>query len=230
MRKNHLLKTILMMAVLVGVVVYMNAFVVYNDIPPAFDSPANGAMETMTIEGTSFFLKSNADVFLLLNEVEVGYPDHLNFTNAQTLTDSAITKLETAREKYLEIITVGSGTAYVSAMMDRLTTFDYKGFTQDRELNGEIMTKLQVYLVKGDIMGLYEKNIENIDRILQLLYGIHTQLTEGAYPSIDSFWSLLQQYSDAILLGNYASMVFNTNLPSNLQRDRNQPFLQRREE
>jgi len=70
------------------------------------------------------------------------------------------------------------------------------------------MAELKSYLLNGDIDGLYAKNIENIDGILQRLYSIRSLLSESKQPTISSFWSLLHQYTDAILLGNYASMTF----------------------
>jgi hypothetical protein len=209
MRKKHLLKTALTLTMLIGVAVYVNAFVAYNDIPPIFETNKSAAMETLTVSGTSFFLKSNADVFLLLNEVEVGYPNNLNFSQALSYVDSAIYKLDMAKNKYLLIIKQGENIHYVSKMVDRLQTFDYTGFATNRNLNNDVMTRVQGYLANGDIIGLYRKNIANIDTILILLNEIRYMLTTGVHPDMNKFWSLLQQYSDAILLGNYATVVFN---------------------
>jgi hypothetical protein len=71
------------------------------------------------------------------------------------------------------------------------------------------MTRVQGYLSKGDIIGLYHQNIANIDSILILLNEIRGTLSNGNHPEMNKFWTLLQQYSDAILLGNYATVVFN---------------------
>ncbi len=209
MKRNQWFKHGVTLMIVVASVAYLNAFVVFNDIPPGFKSRSIQAMESQTIEGTSSFLKSNADVFLLLNEVEIGYPNNLNFSYALSLTESAISKLEQARARYQEIISLTQDSSYADDRVERLRQFNYTQFARDNNLNGEVMKGLQKYLVKGDIVGLYAKNIANMNNILRLLGEIKTQLNEGTPPPISSFWSLLQHYSDAILLGNYATIVFN---------------------
>lgn len=208
MRKNRVLKTIISVLTVVTAVTYLNAFIVWNDIPPVFRTTETQLLEELTVEGTSFFLQSNADAFLLLNEVEVGYGNNFDFAYAIELTDSAVRKLENARSKYIRIIAKTEYSAYESHMIKRLKTFDFNRFSRTRQLNGKIMAELKSYLSDGNIDGLYAKNIENIDGILQRLYQIRTLLSEGKQPAISSFWSLLHRYTDAILLGNYASMAF----------------------
>lgn len=209
MKKKQWFRHGVTLVIVVATVAYLNAFVVFNDIPPAFNSRSTQAMESMTIEGTSSFLKSNADVFLLLNEVEIGYPDNLNFANALALTESAIGKLEEARAQYQEIIAVSQGSTYVDSRIKSLRQFNYAQFALQNNLNSEVMKSVQKYLAQGDIVGLYIKNIANMNNILRLLTEIKVQLGEGTTPPISNFWSLLQQYSDSILLGNYATIVFN---------------------
>jgi hypothetical protein len=209
MKKNQFFRHGVAIIIVVATVAYLNAFVVFNDIPPVFNSRSTQAMESMTIDGTSSFLRSNADAFLLLNEVEIGYPSNLNFPYALALTESAIWKLEEARGRYQEIISVSQNSNYEDTRIKRLRRFNYGLFAIKKNLNSDVMKGLQNYLGKGDIMGLYLKNIANMNNILRLLTDIKKQLTAGITPPISSFWSLLQQYSDSILLGNYATMVFN---------------------
>jgi len=208
MRKNQVLRATLAILTVVTAVTYLNAFIVWNDIPPVFETAETQALEELTVEGTSFFLQSNADVFLLLNEVEVGYGRNFDFAYALELADSAVRKLENARSKYIRIISKAEHSSHEKFMIKRLETFDYTRFIETHRLNGQIMAELKSYLLNGDIDGLYAKNIENIDGILQRLYSIRSLLSESKQPTISSFWSLLHQYTDAILLGNYASMTF----------------------
>ena len=209
MKRNQLFKLIAVSIILTSAVAYLHAFVVFNDIYPVFDSPDARNVETLTIDGTSYFLKSNADVFLLLNEVEIGYPNALHFQNALGLTRSALNKLNIARERYLQIINLASGSGYTGHKIQRLNQFNYAGFADSHNLDGKIMKQVELYFKHGDIIGLYRENIKNIDSILLLLGDIETQLSEGTAPPISSFWSLLQQFSSAVILGNYSTMVFN---------------------
>ena len=208
MRKNSVLRTALSILTVVTAVTYLNAFISWNYTPSVFDSTEPQALEELTVEGTSFFLQSNADVFLLLNEVEVGYGKNFDFAYALELTDSAIRKLENARVKYVQIITRTEYSGQERQMVKRLKAFDYNLLSESHRLNRQVMSELKSYLEVGDINGLYAKNIENIDGILERLNNIRSLLSEGKQPAVSSFWSLLQHYSNAILLGNYASMTF----------------------
>jgi hypothetical protein len=208
MKKNSFLRVVFLVVVVVGIVTYINGYIVFNDIPPVYDSAETEVMGNLTVEGTSLFLQSNADVFLLLNEVELGYGKDFDFAHALELTESAVDKLEGAKMKYRQIIARAGSSGYIAGRIRTLKTFNYTKLAETHQLNNEIMLKLKGYLVHGDIRGLYAWNIGNIDFILQKLNHIKSLLLEGKLPTVNTFWSLLHQYSDAILLGNYASMVF----------------------
>ena len=208
MKRNYMLKTAITFMMLIGVVIYVNAFVSFNDIPPAFETSAVKGMESLTIEGTSYFLRSNADVFLLLNQVEVGYPDNLDFVECLSLTDSATRKLKMARDKYSKIMSEGLSSRYSFAMVSRLKQFNYDRHAKIQGLNRELMRKVKLYLGNGDVIGLYTKNIENIDTILTLLNEIKAELDSETVPRIDQFWLLLQQFSDAIFRCNLVTAVY----------------------
>lgn len=192
----------------IAALTYLNAFVAHNDIPPVFGPGEARTMEDMTIEGTSDFLQSNADVFMLLSEVEIGYGGNFQFNRGIELTEAAISKLERSRQKYLELIGRAESASYVPEMISALKKFDYRKFVDSNGLNQQIMAVVKDYLTKGDVRGLYKRHVDSIDSILKQLYDIRTHLTEGNLPAIDAFWSLLQQYSEALLVGNYATMVF----------------------
>jgi hypothetical protein len=59
-------------------------------------------------------------------------------------------------------------------------------------------------------LGIYQKNIANIVGILDSLYFIRDQVKSGNKPDITVVWKLLQQYSEAALFGNYATMMGTT--------------------
>jgi hypothetical protein len=210
MRKSQAFKIIFSIFVAAGVVAYLNAYIVWNSISSAYETTAAETMEDLTIEGTSFFLQSNSDALLLLNEVEVGYGNgkEFDFAYALALTGSAISRLETARGRYMEIMNQARESGYVKRITRGLRSFDYGRLARTHRLNGEIMGAVGNYLRRGNIRGLYAKNIGNIDSILQQLYQVREMLNEGKQPSLDMFWALLHGYSDAMLLGNYATMVF----------------------
>jgi hypothetical protein len=206
--KTHLMQIVVTVIAGIAVLSYLNAYVAHNDIPPVFDSGEVRTMEELTIEGTADFLQSNADVFMLLSEVEVGYSGNFQFIRGIQLTEAAISKLERSRQKYLELIGKAESSAYVPEMIKVLKKFNYRELVESNKLNRQIMATVEDYLTKGEVVGLYRRHIESIDTILEKLYSVRTQLREGNIPVIKIFWSLLHEYSDALLVGNYATMVF----------------------
>jgi hypothetical protein len=206
--RTHLMQIAVTVIAGIAALTYLNAYVAHNDIPPVFGSGEARTMEELTIEGTSDFLQSNADVFMLLSEVEVGYGGNSQFNRSIELTEAAISKLERSRQKYLELIGKAESSAYAPDMIKALKKFNYRKLVESNRLNQQIMATVKGYLTNGDVRGLYRRHIESIDVILGDLYDVRTQLKEGNLPVIDTFWSLLHEYSEALLVGNYATMVF----------------------
>ncbi len=176
---------------------------VYLNDPPPRD------MNDSIIDGTSLFLQANASVNLLLNEVEIAEKETFNFENALLHVNSAIEKLQTAKSEYLKAVDIGRNTALDQDTVNYYKQFDYKGFAQLNQLNGEIMAEVSMFLQKGDINGVVIKNILEIDNILSLLEQIKAQLSNGIKPEIGVFWTLFQKYNSLGLFGNYATLVFN---------------------
>ena len=56
--------------------------------------------------------------------------------------------------------------------------------------------------------GVYKKMLADVDVILADLYAMRETLKKEVQPGLDSCWILLHRYSDAILFGNYVTLVF----------------------
>lgn len=163
----------------------------------------------MSMEAATLFLNSNADTYLLLSEVEKYYNSYFDYSTAMVYAGSATQKLEDAEYIYIKINRAIKKGGVVPEVVAKLAAFDYIGFAEANDLNREIMLEVSYYLISGDIAGLVGKNIDNL-RNIQKLYGkINVSLRQFTRPPIQSFWSLLNQYSRATLFGNYAALVFN---------------------
>jgi hypothetical protein len=209
MKNAKLLKGLVIGLMVIGLFAGLNAFIVLNGIPPCDGMVALGGL---TVDAASNFLQSNANVLLFLNEVEISESNGFNPVRALELVGSAIEKLERARADYAEMVVMsdGPGGPPCDKMMvnGRLGTFDYAGLVAKEGLNKEIMSLAASYLVKGDIAGVYRKVLSDVDVILADLYTMRDTLKKEAQPSLASCWTLLHRYSDAILFGNYVTLVF----------------------
>ncbi len=163
----------------------------------------------LAMEAATLFLNSNADTYMLLGEVEKYYNSFFDFSSALVYAGAAAQKLEDAESIYLDINRTIKKNGILPEIVSRLAIFDYIGFAEANDLNREIMLEVAYYLINGDVAGLMGKNIENLRDIQKLYAKIIQSLRQFSLPSIQLFWSLLNQYSRATLFGNYASLVFN---------------------
>ena len=205
MKNSKLLKGLAIGLMAIGFFVGLNAFIVLNGIPPC---DGMGAIGSLTVDAASNFLQSNADVLLFLNEVEISEYNGFNFVRALELVVSAIEKLEKARADYAQMSTLSDSPCHGMVMSGKLQTFDYGRLVAEEQLNKEIMGLAAAYLVKGDVAGVYKKMLADVDVILADLYAMRETLKKEVQPGLDSCWILLHRYSDAILFGNYVTLVF----------------------
>ncbi len=204
LKKKNFLKIFVVLVVILLAYTYIHAIIALNY--PICDGKSE--QNDLIIEGTSLFLQSNSDVLLLLNEVEVAERMAFDFDYAFKLTESAIFKLEKARVHYLDAINFGKIICDEKGDVESYAKFDYESFAEKNHLNKEIMAEVSELLKKGDVTGVYEKSINDMDSILSTLKEIKKGILIKVKPDIKLFWSLLQQYNILGLYGNYATLVF----------------------
>jgi len=224
MKKKNLLKIFSLIVILLVAYTYVHAIIALNYPPIIYGDKSD--QNDLIIEGTSMFLQSNSDILLLLNEVEIAEIKAFDFDYAFKLTESAIFKLGNARVHYLDAINFkiicdekGEAESYAKfgyesfeernhINAESYAKFDYKLFAKKNHLNKEIMDEVSEFLKKGDVTGVYEKSINDMDSILSTLKEIKKGILMKQKPDIKLFWSLLQKYNILGLYGNYATLVF----------------------
>lgn len=210
MKKNKFFsagKMVLAGLLLATIFTYLHALVLMNGIPPYMGGDGK-AIDSRVIDGTSLFLQSNADAFLLFSEVETGYDANFDYKRSLELTDSAIDKLNQSREHFAQVLAMAVVAEYDKSAIDRLRRFDYQGFAAVNNLLSPVMDRVQESLSKGDIPGVLRQNLVHIDRIILEMKDARKLMEQGIRPPIESIWRMLQEYSSAILYGNYATLVF----------------------
>jgi hypothetical protein len=109
---------------------------------------------------------------------------------------------------FKDIIAVGGEAGYEKNRIGKLKDFSYDQFARDNGLNGETMAKVASYLGKGDVIGFYRCHVGNLENLLNILNHIKEDLSAGKLSENQVLWSLLQQYNNTMMFGNYASLVF----------------------
>jgi hypothetical protein len=188
----------------------IQAFVSANDIVPVFsdeESDKKQQIEYFVVSGTSLFLQSQSYSNLLLNEYELSGNQSFNCTGALGYAEKAISLLENSLNQYTKAKEAGEIIGYNPQKINLFRFFDYERFITDNSLNAVIAQKVQSYMQTGDILGLYQQNIDNLTGILNTLYTIKDNLKKGLKPDIKVFWNLMQQISESSLFGNYSTVI-----------------------
>jgi len=194
---------------LVGVsIFYLNAIVVMNDPYSPFHGRTSVQIGDKITEGASELLQSASEAFLFLNEAELAGINGLNVGAALQRVDLAIARVEQALNLFKDIIAVGKDAGYDEKRIGKLREFSYNQFAKDNELSLETMNKVSAYLGHGNVLGFYRHHVRNLQRLLNTLNRIKTDLLAGKLSENQILWSLLQQYNTTLMFGNYASLVF----------------------
>ena len=89
-----------------------------------------------------------------------------------------------------------------------LKDFSYDQFARDNGLSRETMAQVSAYLSRGNVLGFYRRHARNLQTLLNTLNRIKADLLAGKLSENQVLWSLLQQYNNTMMFGNYASLVF----------------------
>ena len=165
-------------------------------------------LKTYIMESTGYFLASHSDYQDFLNRVEMSDIKGIDYKELRELIYSAIDNMEKAREAYVNLKTAAEKIPYNQEMIDRLMKFDYDGFRIKYGLNEPIFEKLRTFLGRGDIAGIDDAVIANMDSILSRLYELNVSVDKGMVPEVALIWRTNQAYTEAQLFGQYMSEVF----------------------
>lgn len=208
--KNHLFCTMLVVALALIPTILQCAWVGNGaPIPIPIPGGEKSGVEGLIIEGASSFLQSHSDIFLLLKESEMGLKSGFNFSQAQLATDSALAQLKISKENYTIVADVLKNAVYSKETLYQLKTFNYEGLATTRNLNPRIMKRVAEYLIRGDVGGIYQAYVNDMNVMQKNLEGIHENLARNQQPGMEVLRTLFQEYMDFMNFGYYTSLVFD---------------------
>ncbi len=206
--KKRLVKLMLGVVLIAVTIVGLNAVMVLNDPDAPFVGKTSIQIGDMITDSASELLQSAAEAFLFLNEVEIAGRNGLNVNAALQRVDMATARVQQALNLFREIIVSGREAGYEKNRLAKLQSFSYDQFARENGLSTEEMSKVSAYLGRGNVLGFYRRHALNLQNLLGTLQSIRADLLQGKLSENRVLWSLLQQYSNTMIFGNYASMVF----------------------
>lgn len=179
-----------------------------NDIICAFTPGSEKVeIEQDMISAATLYLASKANADLFLMEYERASNSDLDFASALNYAHAALANLEKARAKYARARDLGIKIGYLEYKRQWFQNYNYSKAASDRNMNAVLAAKVSTYLINMDILGIYSENIANVDKIMKTLDEVKGNLEKAQIPPIEVVWRLLNEYSDATLFGNYATIL-----------------------
>jgi hypothetical protein len=175
-----------------------------------YDHPDKPVITENIVSGAMHFIKSKSYADLLLYEYEKSANLSFNFSASLGYIEKSVLELESAKKKYIEALKIGKVIGYNERKVPWFKNFDYAGFIQFSNLDSGVASRVKTYLSSGDVLGIYQHTINNIEDILNTLYLVRERVRTGKKPELTDMWKLLQQYATATLFGNYATMMGST--------------------
>ncbi len=173
---------------------------------------STSTLKTYIVASTGFFLNSHSSYQAFLNRVEMTDLKGADYNEMRELLYNAIDSMKKARAAYARVKRASKKIPYDQVMIDRLQKFDYEGFQAKYGLLEPIFEKVKSLLAKGDIDGLDDATLSNMDSILRLLNQAKAAIKKGQSPDIELLWRINQEYLESQLFGQYMSEVFKANL------------------
>jgi hypothetical protein len=173
------------------------------------DNLENGlSIKSGIIDGAGFFLKSYADSLLFLKEIEWSEPGNVDYKELSNLLGRTMDNIRNANEAYAKLKVMADAAPYSRVFIDKLTSFDYTGFQQDRSFNGTAFAAVKKYLAVGDVRGIFAHMLSAAQRILNMLRDIRASIEAEKFPALSSLWRLNQLFSETMIFGQISAEIF----------------------
>jgi hypothetical protein len=170
--------------------------------------PQEKTIRDYVIEGAGYFLESYSGFLLFLNKVELKELQGLDYNEVQMILNSAIEKMENARDVYTLLKQEADVTPYNPDMIAELMNFDYDGFQEANHLVGPIFKQVESYLEKGNIREIFDAALSHMGKILDIADKIKGKIDGAEFPGLTDLWKLNEACSLSLLFGQYAARVF----------------------
>ena len=190
------------------------SYISCNGSGSGYEAPPGGKgvgfqneIESIIIEGSGYYLQGNSYIQTLLNRIELQDINGIDYPGIQELIKKALENITNARLIYEKLVNKAEATPYNQVVIEKLKSFDYETFRQDKRLNDVVFKKLEGYLSVGDITGTFRHVLFVIKEIEKLLISIQTGMD---FSRIEPFWKINEMCAELSLFGSYTARIFQS--------------------
>ena len=191
--------------ILLNVYSYSRWWCNYSD--NAFDGKIT--IQDYIASGAEYFFDSYSNTILFMKKTESSSFEDLNYEELGTILDRALNSMNLANEAYVELKQAADHTPYNPVVINALKNYNFDGFQESTPVNAEIFTEVKMYLLNGDIRGVYGKILADTDNLIILIKKVKASVVERKFPPLTDVWNLNQAFSNTLLFGGYVSRLFH---------------------
>jgi len=172
------------------------------------DKRMDSTIGQLIVVAGGYYLDSHANLKLLLSQVELSELNGIDYAKARDTLCMAIDKMEMANASYLALINKADGIDYNPVVVNQLKSFDYNRFRKEFNLNPTIFKRVEHFLSKGNVRGVYKDIFIETGNILEKLYIVRESLDSDMFPTVSNLWRINQKYAEVELFGQYVAELF----------------------
>jgi len=170
---------------------------------------ASTTIESYVVTGATYFLNYNKDMMAYSSMVEQSDAAGLDYYECVQTLNSAITNIQGTISTYEALIKQAENTPYNNSVISKLAAFDYAGYLKANGLNSVIFSKVEGYLKRGDITGVFKYNLVQFKAIRDLLNKLKYSNDTSTIPDIPNIWKVNESTSETLVFGQYVARIFS---------------------
>jgi hypothetical protein len=216
---NLILKSLLVIIITVFLCMNVYAYIYGNGAGGGYGGPGessggssicsqNNDIEYLIILGAGHYLDAKTDIQQLLKAVEWQDIRVINYTDMQSLVDSALVHMKYAAYTYDILIRTAEATPYNEAVQALLKGFNYEVYMLENGLNQDLFYTVRSYLQAGDITGIFKRTRYDYSRIIRLLESVKKDLYYNKMPGLSIFRQLNETLDNTSTIGSYVARIF----------------------
>lgn len=205
-------KILKLFVVIIGITMLstnMWGLVFANESPIIFPGDEKSpSLESYVVSGAAGFLRSYSSMLLFLNKIELSVYNDLDYSELQSVLNSAIGHMNDAKSAYIDLNREVSLLPYDPEVVAALAAFDYNNYEKAKFSNPSVFSEVRGYLKDGNVKGIYQKILSDMEGILDKLSVLKATVDAGQFPALSDLYKINQSYSQAFLFGQYVAEVF----------------------
>lgn len=166
-------------------------------------------IETYITKGAGYYLQADSEFHKVLVLVELMDSRGIDFKKMLTAVDRSLTNMQKALNSFNRMMVKAGNTPYNDAFTGKLMNFDYHRLMVAERLNKDIFDRVENFLKKGDINGLFKYSYSRLQRIHGMLKRVREELSMEILPEIAIFWDINEAFAETSLFGSYVAWVFS---------------------